>query len=138
MSLKFFKRPFSSSLKEFVPTIVPWSQQRHVNSDNVKISFEIFASFDIYKIDVRELFTTQLPSHFSQPKAFTKHFIHSFIVYSYCLEQSVLSGWDLLSKSVVCVFTTILKFKSIKVFSFVIPKLSQTAQEILPLIHKVL
>ena len=64
--------------------------------------------------------------------------IHSFIVYSYCLEQSVLPGWVLHSKSVVCVFIAILKFKSIKVFNSVIPKLLQSAQEILPQIHKVL
>ena len=64
--------------------------------------------------------------------------IHLFTVYSYCLEQSVLSGWVLRCKTVVCVFTTILKFKSVKVFNSVIPKLSQTAQEILPRIHKVL
>ena len=67
-----------------------------------------------------------------------KLWIHPFIVYSYGLEQSVLSGWVLRSKCVVCVFTTILKFKSVKVFNSVIPKLSQTAQEILPQIHKVL
>ena len=64
--------------------------------------------------------------------------IHSFIVYSYCLEQPVLSGWVLGSKSVVCVFTTILKFKSVKVFNSVLSKLSHSAQEILPRIHKVL
>ena len=64
--------------------------------------------------------------------------IHSFIVYSYCLEQSVLSGWILRSKSVICIFTTMLKFKSFKVFNSVMPKLSQTAQEILPRIHKFL
>ena len=63
---------------------------------------------------------------------------HSFIVYSYCLEQSVLSGWVLRSKSIICVFTTILEFKSVKVFNSIIPKLLQTAHEILPQIHKVL
>ena len=62
--------------------------------------------------------------------------IHFFIVYSYRLKQSILSGWVLHSKSIVCVFTTILKFKP--VFNSVIPKLLQTAREILPRIHKVL
>ena len=52
---------------------------------------------------------------------------------SYCVEQSVLPGWVLHCKSVVCVSTTMLKFKL--VFNFVLPRLSQSLQEIFPRIH---
>ena len=48
--------------------------------------------------------------------------IHSFIVYSCCLEQSVLSDWVLRSKSDVYVYTSILKLKSIEVLTSVLPK----------------
>ena len=49
---------------------------------------------------------------------------------SYCLEQSAMSGWILRSKSLVFIFTTILKFKSVKIFNSVLPKLSQSPQKI--------
>ena len=45
--------------------------------------------------------------------------IHSFIVYSYCLEQPVFSSWVLPRKRFLCVFTKILKLKSAKVFNCV-------------------
>ena len=50
---------------------------------------------------------------------------------SYCLEQSILSGWVLCSKSVIFVFITMMKFLSNKVLNSVLPKWSQSLQKIL-------
>ena len=50
---------------------------------------------------------------------------------SNCLEQSILSGWVLCSKSVIFVFITIMKFLSNKVLNSVLTKLSQSLQKIL-------
>ena len=63
----FIKIVFETCQTPFFILLKNFSQQRYINSDNSKTSFEIFASFDIY-----EKSTTQLPPYLSQPKVFTK------------------------------------------------------------------
>ena len=113
-----FSNALFHPLKEFVTTDLCQFRQCK------KISFEIFASFDIYENSTSEKCSLYSYHRICLRVNLSHNTLNPFLHCLFLYPGTICLPWMCFAEQKCCLFTTILKFKSVKVSNSVLPRLS--------------